>query len=117
MPRTFMQISAEKTALFLFGIFFITVLLIVAIAIPNPTDANWRIFNLVLALVAAATGAVLPGARHLQFSPWLKADNALDAYLLSYDDFKIRQQSCGLTRSWVPVISTLGVARRQRESI
>ena len=114
MPRTFMQISTEKTALFLFSIFFITVLLIVAIVIPNPTDANWRVFNLVL--VAAAIGVVLPEACHLQFTPWLKANNAFDLYLLSYDDFKIRQQSCDLTRSWMSVNATSGVTKRQRES-
>jgi hypothetical protein len=84
VPRTFFQLSPDKTALFLFGVFFITVLLIVAIAVPNPTEAQWRVFNVVLGLVAAAIGATLPGVLHLQFTPWLKAGGALAVFALVF---------------------------------
>lgn len=84
MPRTFMQLTPEKTALFLFGVFFITVLLVIAIAIPHPTESQWRVFNVVLALVASAIAAVLPGALHLEFTPWLKAGGALGVFALVF---------------------------------
>lgn len=76
--------SPQKTALFLFGVFFVAVMLIVAIAIPQPTEAQWRVFNLVLALVAAAIGAILPGMLHVQFTPWLRAGGALALFVLVY---------------------------------
>lgn len=84
MRRSLLQLSPEKTALFLFGVFFVVVLLLLALAVPSPTEAQWRIFNVVLALVAAAIGAILPGVLHLQFTPWLRASGALAVFAFVY---------------------------------
>jgi len=84
MQRQILKLSPEKTALFLFGIFFITVLIILAVAIPKPTDAQWRVFNVVLALVAAAIGTLLPGVLQVKLTPWLRAGGALAVFALVY---------------------------------
>ena len=88
----------QKTAFFLFADFFIVVMLAVAIAVPTPTESQWRVFNLVLSLVAASMAAVLPGVFQLKFTPWLRASGALAVFafvflikpagLVSYDPFK-----------------------------
>jgi hypothetical protein len=77
-------LSPQKTALLLFGVFFVVVMLIIALSVPNPTESQWRTFNIVLALVAAAIAAVLPGVLELQFTPWLKAGGALAVFALVY---------------------------------
>lgn len=84
MPRENLRLSPQQTALFLFGIFFVTVMIILALAIPSPTEAQWRVFNLVLALVAGAIAAVLPGVLRIQFTPWLKSGGALAVFVLVY---------------------------------
>ena len=70
----------QKVAFFLFSIFFIVVMLIIAIAIPFPTESQWRVFNWVLSLVAAAMAAVLPGVFELKFTPWLRASGSLAVF-------------------------------------
>jgi len=93
-----LRIEPQKTALFLFGALFIVVMLVVAVSLPYPTESQWRVFNLVLSLVAASMAAVLPGAFQLKFTPWLRASGALAVFalvflvkpagLVSYDPLK-----------------------------
>jgi hypothetical protein len=59
-------------------------MLVIALAVPNPTEAQWRVFNVVLALVAAAIAAILPGVLHLHFTPWLRAGGALAVFALVF---------------------------------
>jgi hypothetical protein len=84
VARAVGALTPEKTALLLFAIFFILLLLLLVLAVPYPTEAQWRVFNLVLALVAAAMATMLPGVLHLQFTPWLKAGGALAVFALVF---------------------------------
>jgi hypothetical protein len=59
-------------------------MIILALAVPTPTEAQWRVFNVVLSLVAAAIAAVLPGVLQLRFTPWLRAGGALAVFALVY---------------------------------
>lgn len=53
--------SLEKAAVFIFGVSFLIAMLVLAILIPNPTQTQFFVFRLVLALSAAGVGAFLPG--------------------------------------------------------
>jgi hypothetical protein len=46
---------------FVFGAVFICALLVLAVAIPNPTDQQFEIFRIVIAIAVAGAAAVIPG--------------------------------------------------------
>jgi hypothetical protein len=70
------SISVEKFLAFCFGVIFAIILVIVAIAIPNPTNFTLFVFRVILALVAAGIGAVLPGLMEINL-PGVRAGGAL----------------------------------------
>lgn len=84
MVTKFSDLSAEKTALFLFAIFFICIMLILAVALPNPTQLQWRVFGLVLAMAAAGFGAILPGALKVHINKTIKATGAIGLFVIVY---------------------------------
>lgn len=51
----------DKWLSFFFGIVFLSVMLVFAVAFPNPSQFQLRVFITVLALSAGGVGAVLPG--------------------------------------------------------
>ena len=71
------------------GGFFLLFLMIIAIVIPRPTRPQQRIFFTVLAIAAAALGALLPGAFEIKFESTTlgvvaSASSALGLFLLMY---------------------------------
>ena len=72
---------------FVFGCIFVIVLLVIALAIPEPTSQQMFIFRVVLALAAAGIGAIIPGfldinGKILDIS--LRATGALALFVLIY---------------------------------
>lgn len=59
MPLSTLNI--EKIAVFLFGIVFLSAILVLVVLIPMPTTAQFFAFRLTMALSAAGIGALLPG--------------------------------------------------------
>lgn len=53
--------NAETIAAFVFGVIFLTAMLVLFVWIPTPTTAQFFAFRLALALSAAGVGALLPG--------------------------------------------------------
>ena len=78
------EVSVEKIALFLFGVFFLIVMIAMAVAIPTPTALQWRVFGLVLALIAAGIGAVIPGVIRIHVTPWVRGGGAVALFVLVY---------------------------------
>lgn len=76
--------TSERVAVFAFGTFFVVIMLIVAVAIPTPTELQWRVFNLVLALSGGAVTAFLPGVFQFRLTPWLRAGGSLAVFALIY---------------------------------
>jgi hypothetical protein len=56
----------EKRATFAFGVAFVTVLLFLAHAVPEPTSFQEQVFRIVLALAGPGVAAVPPGLLDLQ---------------------------------------------------
>lgn len=58
----------EKTAVFVFGVVFIIIILYMVSNNPTPTEAEFFVYRLVMALSAAGVGALLPGFLKLDIS-------------------------------------------------
>jgi len=78
MSNGFVQgsISIDTLLAFIFGCLFVIILLIFAVAIPNPTEFTAFVFRVVLSLAAAGVGAVLPGLLEVKL-PGIRAGGAL----------------------------------------
>lgn len=74
--------SSERTAIFVFGVVFLTVLMVLAVWLGNPTPWQYQVFRIVLALASAGIAAMLPGSLHFSVSTWLKAGGALAVFAL-----------------------------------
>lgn len=72
----------ERLAVFVFGVVFVSALLVLAIALPNPTQWQYQIFRFVLALAAAGVAAFIPGSLEISVSNWMKAGGALAVFAL-----------------------------------
>jgi hypothetical protein len=69
---------------FSFGVVFVTVLLVLSVAIQNPTATTFFIFRTVLALAAAGVGAVIPGLLVVNVSKLVRAGGALALFVLVF---------------------------------
>lgn len=79
--------TPQLIAAFIFGCIFIIVLLVIALAIPEPTVQQTFIFRVILALAGAGVGAVIPGflnidGKILEIS--LRATGALALFVIIY---------------------------------
>lgn len=76
--------KATVIAAFSFGVTFVVAIFLIAIFRPNPTDFEYTIFRIVIALAAAGVGAVLPGFLDVSFKNWLRAGGALAIFVIVY---------------------------------
>jgi hypothetical protein len=81
---SFFEENWQKLAAVGCGVLFASVMLIIAIAVPNPTTTQWFIFRVVLALAAAGIGAVLPGLIVVNVSKFVRAGGAIALFVLVY---------------------------------
>ena len=79
-----MNAAFQRYLAFGFGVVFVTTLLVIAIAFPNPTPFQYSVFRLVLALAAAGVAAMIPGFISVQLKDWVRAGGALAVFVLSY---------------------------------
>lgn len=69
---------------FWFGLFFVLTLLGLAVFVPSPTDAQFFVFRVVLALAAAGIGAIIPGLIEVSVSIYVRAGGAIALFVLVY---------------------------------
>ena len=74
----------DKIAAYVFGVVFLVVLLGVVITVPRPTDPQWFVFRVILALAAAGIGAVVPGFISVTVSSYVRAGGAIALFVLIY---------------------------------
>jgi len=67
-----------------FGVVFITTIIILAIAFPYPSQFQYTVFRIILALAVAGVAAVIPGIFHLQIRKELVAGGALTFFVVVY---------------------------------
>src|ERR1700746_351160 len=81
------RLDWQKTAAFILGGVFVIVLLIVALAVPTPTEFQLFVFRVILALAAGGVAALIPGFFHIESKTALysvRAGGALGVFLLVY---------------------------------
>jgi internalin A len=76
--------NKEKYLMFGFSIAFIIVIITIALFVPNPTAFQYTIFRVVLALFAAGTAIMIPGALEITIKNWLKATGAIAVFVIVY---------------------------------
>lgn len=74
----------ERVAVFAFGVVFVIALLILAIAFPEPTDFQYTIFRIVLALAASGVAAFVPGFIEVNVRNWVRAGGAIAVFVVIY---------------------------------
>jgi hypothetical protein len=86
-PDWFSQ-NWEKIALFCCAIIFLLLLVVLAIALPEPTPFQLTVFRVVLSLSAAGFAAFIPGFIHFEIKPTIRATiragGALAVFALVY---------------------------------
>ena len=74
----------DQIAALIFGFIFVSVMLVVAVAIPNPTVSQMFVFRVVLSLAAGGIGAVIPGFLSVNVSAYVRAGGAMALLVLVY---------------------------------
>lgn len=73
---------------FVFGVTFLATLLVLAVAVPNPTSAQFNIFRTVMALAGGGVAATIPGFLNLRVGGGqrflIQAGGALAVFVLLY---------------------------------
>lgn len=84
--REFLSMTkhTQKYAAAAFGTVFVVVLIGIAFFVPEPTDFQYLVFRIVLALAAAGVAAMIPGFLEVQLSQTLRAGGALGVFLVVY---------------------------------
>jgi hypothetical protein len=68
----------------IFGSVFLTIILVVAIAIPRPSDFQYQVFRIILALAAGGVAAMIPGILNIAIPNFLSAGGALAVFVTVY---------------------------------
>jgi len=79
-----MDKKTQTIVSFSFGVIFVIVLLIIAFTTPDPTDFQYTIFRIVLALAAGGVVAAFPGFIEVTLGKWLRSGGALAVFVLVY---------------------------------
>jgi hypothetical protein len=74
----------DKILAYAFGIVFVATILVIAIFFPDPTDFQYTVFRITLALAAGGVAAVVPGFIQVKFRNWLRAGGALAVFVIVY---------------------------------
>ena len=67
-----------------FGIVFLVIVLVIAIMIPNPTEFEYVVFRITIALAAGGVAAMIPGILNVTIPHFLTAGGALAAFIIVY---------------------------------
>jgi hypothetical protein len=76
----------ERYSVFIFGVVFLSVMIILSIWIPEPTKSQFFTLKLAMALAAAGIGALLPGLLELKIplipTSFIKASGAIGLFII-----------------------------------
>jgi hypothetical protein len=83
-PPFYQTIGVDKLLAFCFGVFFALILLLIAIFDRKPSPIGILIYRVLLALVAAGVGAVLPGMIDVNINALTRAGGAIALFVVVY---------------------------------
>jgi hypothetical protein len=76
--------KTQITLAFIFGVVFISLILAIAVFIPQPSIFQYQVFRIVLAMAAGGVGAVIPGVLNVNIPRVLTAGGALAVFVVVY---------------------------------
>jgi uncharacterized membrane protein YedE/YeeE len=80
--------TTQMLVAFVFGVVFVSGLILLAVFFPRPTPFQYIVFRIVLSLAAAGVAAMIPGFLSLQLNPsqylFLRAGGALAVFAVIY---------------------------------
>ena len=74
----------EVTAIFIFGVVFVTVILVLAFVFPDPTPFQYLVVRVLLALATAAVATLLTGFINIEIPNLLKAGGAFAVFVVVF---------------------------------
>ncbi len=74
----------ERIAIFIFGVVFVAAILVLAFLFPNPTNFQYEICRIVLALACAGVATLLSGFLEFEIPKFIKAGGALAVFVIVY---------------------------------
>lgn len=74
----------ERVATFSSGFILICAILWIALVVPYPTDFQYTIFRIILALSGAAFAALIPGVMDLKYRGLIRAGGAIAVLVIIY---------------------------------
>ena len=75
---------AERIAAFVFGVVFVSVILAIALSLPEPSNFQYTVFRIVLALAAAGVAAMIPGFIAVEVNTVVRAGGAIAVFVIVY---------------------------------
>lgn len=74
----------ERIAIFSFGVIFVTLLVAIALFLPEPTNFQYTVLRIVLALAAAGVAALIPGFIEVKYRQAVRAGGAIAVFVVVY---------------------------------
>lgn len=68
----------------LVGVAFLVAMLVVSLAVPNPTETQWFVVRMALSVSAAGIGVVFPGLIFVNVGRYVRAGGAIALFVLVY---------------------------------
>ena len=82
------SLTSQIIIAFIFGVVFVTAMLLIVIKFPNPTPSQDRVFRIILSMAVAGVAAMIPGFISLEIDPniglLLRAGGAIAVFVLVY---------------------------------
>jgi hypothetical protein len=76
--------STERLIALIFGVIFVAAILAMAVVFPQPTQFQYIVFRIVLAIAAAGFVSMTPGFLEVTVSNWLRAGGALAVFVVVF---------------------------------
>lgn len=97
------KIGIDAVLAFVFGVTFVLALLILTVAIPNPTPSQEQTFRIVMSLAAAGIASVIPGMLNISASGGkrftLRAAGALAGSISGWERWNKRRRGSSVWSS------------------
>jgi hypothetical protein len=82
------KLPLEKLLIFIFGLFFLITELVIALVFPEPSNFQYTIFRIILALAAGGIAALIPGLIDIKIGGGakfvLRASGAIAVFVIVY---------------------------------
>ena len=76
--------STERLIAVIFGVVFVAAILVLAVVYPQPSQFQYIVFRIVLAIAAAGFVSMTPGFLEITISNWLRAGGALAVFAVVF---------------------------------